>query len=379
MQGMKPTRLSKKNLLALAAAALLAACGGGNEPELTAQQALVKNLEAKAAVLRANAMTKAQAATALMNLAEQTYPNFFPSGAVEGTYGPFMFRYYPSTGNYLGVVVAADATYAMDGIYVVGPAFGNSLSNPSFVGQVTAYVDTSGGTGGNTGGGNTGADNGCFDLASSEVQGHRTQISWEYSGTITGTVSEETIVGGMTTFEGRSARETTTTMTGTTTHSGSSQSIDSSTRAYGLRTGTTEYTTYGMVSTSNFSYQGTSYASTYTTVYSPPATDTGSALALGQSQNVTHAGTSSYTMTGSPPSQPYSFSYTTTNTYVARETITVPAGTYETCKFTSQEAGADATTTWYVVGRGIPVKTTHGGTSSFTMQATSVKVNGAAI
>jgi len=60
-------------------------------------------------------------ATALMDWAERNYAQFFPSHQADKILDPYVYRYYPETGNYLGV--------AGDKIYVLGPLSGGSLLN----------------------------------------------------------------------------------------------------------------------------------------------------------------------------------------------------------------------------------------------------------
>lgn len=74
---------------------LLAACGGGlREQAEPAQVRAGKPLVAAAPVLTA---------TALMDWAEGPYAGFFPGHQADQAYGPYIYRYYPATGNYLGV------------------------------------------------------------------------------------------------------------------------------------------------------------------------------------------------------------------------------------------------------------------------------------
>lgn len=90
------------------AAAVLAACGGGSGPAATPspQHAAVQPLAAAAIT-----------ASQLMDWAEGQYPQLFPAdGKVDGYLSPYTYRYYPRTGNYLGVT-AADASPS---IYLYG-------------------------------------------------------------------------------------------------------------------------------------------------------------------------------------------------------------------------------------------------------------------
>ena len=72
-----------------------------------------------------------------------------------------------------------------------------------------------------------------------------------------------------------------------------------------------------------------------------------------------------------PGQDPVVSERTVTTTYQGRETITVPAGTFETCKFTDSDGG----TQWLSVGDGLPVKTEADGDESVLISAT---INGQA-
>ena len=48
--------------------------------------------------------------------------------------------------------------------------------------------------------------------------------------------------------------------------------------------------------------------------------------------------------------------FSTTSTFAARETVTVPAGTFATCRFEEQTSVGQSITTWFAVGSGVPVK-----------------------
>jgi hypothetical protein len=114
-------------------------------------------------------------------------------------------------------------------------------------------------------------------------------------------------------------------------------------------------------------------------VYSPAWVDRSFALAEGQSLSTTQTFTTTSTTTipGLPPT-----TNTTTSTlsqtikYVGRESVTVPAGTYNTCKYETSSSGS-VTTQWVIVGKGLAVKTVStAGNTTQTMQATSVTLNG---
>lgn len=373
--------LNKKHLLALAAAALLAGCGGGDNPA-PAHEAAATALRAHTlSVKAASAVAPDEAARQLMDYAEarSDLKVYFPSHQATQDFGPFKFRYYPTSGIYLGVVVTADPNYILNGVYVMGGEFGN---NPIYVGKVTDYIVP---TDPNTN--PTGGNNGCADLTLAEVQGTRLVINYAYSGVITGNVTSDTLVGGLTTFEGQQAREVTTKTAGTTTTSGLTAEMEIETKAYERKTGDAEVTNYGMVSVSKSKFGGIDSITTIKSVWSPPWVDRQYALALGGTLTVTQTGTTTTTtsfggLPGTPMTSPSSL--TETVKYVARESVTVPAGTYTACKYEHTSAGsaggADVTTNWLIVGKGIPVKTVSGsGSNMLTIQATSITLNGQAI
>jgi serine protease len=79
----------------------------------------------------------AEKAYQLLNLGERSYSNFFPDRPATQTAGPFVYRFHPSTGTYLGVVVDASSGYVLGGVYVQGGAFGNT---PVYVGRVNDFL-----------------------------------------------------------------------------------------------------------------------------------------------------------------------------------------------------------------------------------------------
>lgn len=122
-------------LVSLAFTAVLAACGGGDDLASLSTERIAA-AQPKRAVTTVSA---SQAADMLMDAAEAAYPTLFPGHGVTQSWGPFAFRHYASTNMYLGVVVAQQAGYTMNGVYVVGNGFG-TLAAPSYQGVVTNYL-----------------------------------------------------------------------------------------------------------------------------------------------------------------------------------------------------------------------------------------------
>ncbi|MFO1261731.1 MAG: alpha/beta fold hydrolase [Rhodoferax sp.] len=125
----------------LLATTLLASCGGADEPGsssgsngLPPPQTAVTNLsllEPPGGKLRSNPAAAADLplnATVLMDWAESVYSDLFAGAQPNQVFAPYIYRYYPATGNYLGV----DG----DKIYVLGPATGGVLS---YVGRLGTF------------------------------------------------------------------------------------------------------------------------------------------------------------------------------------------------------------------------------------------------
>lgn len=81
------------------------------------------------------------AVEALMAFGEKTFPEYFPGPAITQRSGPFLFRHYPSTGTYLGVVVEGGTSFVLEGVYVAGGPFGAA---PALVGHLDKLLDYDG-------------------------------------------------------------------------------------------------------------------------------------------------------------------------------------------------------------------------------------------
>jgi hypothetical protein len=153
--------------------------------------------------------------TDLLQWAEATYPVLFPghpSGVL--TSGPYTYRFYAQTGNYIG--------YASGGIYILGPVSGNALR---FMGQLTdftcsispdscksppvcpdgvysGYVGTysdTGGAGGSDGGGDGAAGDGGYFV--------NTRVQVELAdGTLLGEALTDSVKGMVTICGGRTGQ-----------------------------------------------------------------------------------------------------------------------------------------------------------------------------
>lgn len=85
----------------------------------------------------APAVSPAEAARQTLDLAEKLYPGSFPPGPQNLFFGPYAYRYYASTGLYLGVVVTPEPGKAEGDIFLLGGSYGNT---PFYVGPNTRYL-----------------------------------------------------------------------------------------------------------------------------------------------------------------------------------------------------------------------------------------------
>lgn len=115
----------------------LTGCGAGADSALS-PQATVSALRLQAAALAAEPeIAPDEAARQLMDFGEARYSVFFPGHPATQSFGPFVFRFYPETGIYLGVVISAGSGFVQNGVYVMGGAFGSA---PYFVGPLADII-----------------------------------------------------------------------------------------------------------------------------------------------------------------------------------------------------------------------------------------------
>lgn len=201
-------------------------------------------------------------------------------------------------------------------------------------------------------------------------------VSYEFSGDITGTQTVDTLVGAVVAFEGHQARETVTQSTGSNTVSGTTAFVTTNNKSYSNRTGDAEMTQYGLVTEASSSGGGFPHFSTTTRiVFSPPYVERVYALAIGESISALQSGTATNTNSQRWAAITTNISGTINTRYAGRESLTVPAGTYTTCKFEVTSDGS-LTTNWVIVGKGITVQSTLAGQ---TVRARSVRLNGQAL
>lgn len=139
-----PESLAQHGLLLTAAAAALAACGGGDASdgaEPVAVPAAFGRPETAQSMRQILAATPPGAAppaaplpstTELLDWAERAYTEFFPGPQPTLFWAPYTYRFYPATNNHLGV---ADGR-----VYLLGPASGDVLADVGAVADFAARV-----------------------------------------------------------------------------------------------------------------------------------------------------------------------------------------------------------------------------------------------
>ena len=169
-----------------------------------------------------------------------------------------------------------------------------------------------------------------------------------------------------TTFEGNSAAEWSGTQT--TNYAGQPSTV-SRTKTY-MRVEGLEILMFG--GTAEIT---TPVAGSTKIVFTPPYRNRRYALDVGETDTHTFTSTTTGTFGGFtlPPTTSTS---TETIRYLGRETVTVPAGTFQTCKFEID----GVTTTWEIVGKGLAAKTSSSSQgTTFTLELTAGSINGAPV
>ena len=121
---------------------LLAACGGGDMADMPIALQNATAPVPSSAILQGDrrqiaAVSKAAAPPvptpdAMMNWAQSYFPNAFPGNQFNIQSGSLLYRYYPDTGNYLGVSESV--------VYVLGPITGNALVSAGRLEDFAALV-----------------------------------------------------------------------------------------------------------------------------------------------------------------------------------------------------------------------------------------------
>lgn len=372
----------RTSLLALAVAALISACGGG-EDAADGATAFASRMRAAGAptVVTATATAAATTVTAAMALdwAEYKFPDLFPK-AIAVVYNPIVYggvtyiarSYAGAWGTrYLGVTP--------DGrIFGLGDFTGNNLQQfddiPTWSGQILA--DQCRVYPGSCGNPPPGPLNECADPEAALLPtGYRVKLIYDFTGSLTGEQTIESVIDGPSTFQGQNAIKITSQTAGTSDFQGTPIAVTSKIESYEQLAANNVTRTLGDQSEMRF---GTFFSSKTMTVYNPARENLEFHIALGQSVAITS--TSTTTTIEPPGTPPSSTTVTETVRFEAKEPKTVFNRTFETCRYRTDGANANSyTTTWYMLGRGIPVQvdTTLNGVVTDVQRLKSGERNGA--
>lgn len=209
---------------------------------------------------------------------------------------------------------------------------------------------------GGNGGGGTGSANECTMPASQALQ-----VGFRFRGVYnsatfgtqptSGEYTIESQIVGQATFEGQSAFKLSSTISGL---------------QLGVEYQNTTFTYHqpdasGLVKTLGMETEQSvpPFTQRISVVYTPPDVDTEFSLPLGGTLTKSVTSRTTTTMSGGGvtlPPQTTTDTATQTHAYEARESITVPAGTYDTCRYRETEPSGGYTLQWHVVGKGIPAR-----------------------
>jgi|GEM_PF-2053906 len=274
----------------------------------------------------------------IFNWAEEEYSIYFaPSGQTTQTLDPWYFRFYPSTGIYLGVNNQSE-------VYVLGGQFGN---DPLKVGSVSDFLAQINSSNTSNNGNSTGNGN-CVTLPfpATGLQANYNVTSGANTGSMNVTYT--------------STNNTTAVSTTSSNFSGSgvtSSSSSTTTQNYQI---TDDFLYVSSIETTiSSSVPGLgSFDDTTTTTFSP-AHNEGPALKYCEQQSWTSEAVSQSTVTqtlGIPGGA------VTSNTAVVNglveavnESVTTAAGTFNTVRVKETSSGED-TLTWFSIELGIFVK-----------------------
>jgi hypothetical protein len=343
-------------LAPVALAAVLAACGGGNEDTDAASSTVERIVAQSAASPRQQvlATTAATPTTAdLFEWAEWKWPTLFPSPVeVERVLGgaTFVLRLYGS-GIILAVNRSTNQVYALLPTANAQPIALGTIA--TFATEICAYKPTACGTTPPP----PGSYNECVDPnALALPTGFTTRTVYQYTGLVGGEQTVESVVDGPDNFEDQSAIKMRSRITGTNSAEGVTTQLDAELSTF-LQKSNGLLNTLGSRDKATITVIGFPVPPTETeskTVYDPPLSNVEFTLQPGQSvTKTTNAVTTE--IKGLTPGLVTPYTLQETHTFVRKETIGVLGRTFSTCVYTLLSEG-ETTTTWYLVGKGIPVR-----------------------
>lgn len=360
MSVMIPGRLVlAMRLVPVAVATTLAACGGGSEDTDAASNVAERIVAQSAASSRQQVLATTTSAPAIGDFfewAQWKWPDLFPSPVeVERVLGgaTFVIRLYGS-----GIIMAVNRT--TNEVYAVLPTPDSKLialgTVANFAGEICGYKPAACGV---TPPPTTGSYNECVDPnALTLPTGFTTRTIYQFTGLVTGEQTVENVIDGPDDFENQSAIKLRSRTTGTNTANGVTIETQTELSTY-LRKANGLLETLGSRDKATITTIGLPFPVPPTetetkTVYKPPISNVEFTLQLGQSVTKAVNGVTT-TITGPTPGLVAPFTYTETHTFVRKETVNVLGRSFPACVYTDESEG-ETTTTWFLVGKGIPVR-----------------------
>lgn len=350
----------------------LVACGGGGDPAPSAAEGLAAETTALGRMQALAAGSTQQASTAaianptaadLFEWAQWKWPALFPAGAIQvekdvgGT--NFAIRAY-ATGIFLAVGTTTGDVYALLPRPEAPLISLGKLAN--FAAEISADSCTF--RPGSCEPPPAGPYNECVDpVAMTLPTGFKTHLVYEYSGLISGEQTVDSVIEGPDTFDGQTAIRSRSTTQGSNTIDDLTVTSATDVSSFMQVAGDGLLDTFGGIVKVTTEIPIPGQPLPMTTVseskfkFAPPERNTEFTLQIGQSVTQTTSVTTTIlsgfgagTTTGPETS-------TETHTFVAKEQVSVLGRSFETCRYTMVESGVDeTTTTWILVGKGIPVK-----------------------
>lgn len=373
----------RNSLPALAVAALISACGGGDDAADGAT-AFAGRMRAAAAptVVTTTATAAATTVTATMALdwAEYKFPDLFPK-AIAINYNPVVYQGVTYTAReYRGAWGSRYLGVTPDGrIFGLGDFTGNNLQQFNDIAHWSAQIlaDQCSVYPGSCGNPPPGPLNECADPEAATLPtGYRLKTVYEFTGTSTGEQTMETVIDGPGfDFGGQSAIRVTSEMSGTAVVQGTPVTTNSKMETFQQLGANAVTRTLGDRVEMSF---GPFFSSKTSTSYNPARENLEFHIGLGQSVTITSTAT---TTTIEPPgSPPSTATVTQTFRFEAKEPKTVLGRTYDTCRYRTDGINANSyTTTWFMLGRGVAVQieTTLNGVVTDVQRLKSGERNGA--
>ena len=355
-----------------AVVAALAACGGGGDPApsaaegMAAESAALGRMQALAAASTQQASTAGIAnptAADLFEWAQWKWPELFPAGPLQvekevgGTH--YAIRAY-ATGIFLAVGTTTGDVYALlprpeNPLIALGKLanFAAEISADSCTFRPGSCDPTP-----------AGPYNECVDpVAMTLPTGFRTQLVYAYSGLITGEQTVDSVIEGPATFEGQPAIRSRSTSQGSNTSDGMTVTSTTDISSFVQIAGDGLHNTLGGIVkvTTETSIPGVplpfTTESESKSTYWPPRRNAEYTLQVGQSISQTTAVTTTILSGFGAGTTTGPDSITETHTFVKKEQVSVLGRSFETCRYTMVTSGDnETTTTWILVGKGIPVR-----------------------